>query len=137
MSSLVQTVMAAQEKAAHIRPKVGGYPYLAEVMRQAGVRRFFFNVPASCGHFVFDDGAVVQQGTPLTQGLNAVPTFDEEALIRALRRDQAGESTFPEFVEASWTAGVVSYLADFTARTVTYFGELGESYVEEIPAVEV
>jgi uncharacterized protein YbcV (DUF1398 family) len=129
MSSLVQTVMAAQEKAAHIRPKVGGYPYLAEVMRQAGVRRFFFNVPASCGHFVFDDGAVVQ--------LNAVPTFDEEALIRALRRDQAGESTFPEFVEASWTAGVVSYLADFTARTVTYFGELGESYVEEIPAVEV
>lgn len=49
---------------------------------------------------------MVKQGTPLISGTMDVPAFDGEALIRALRRDQAGESTFPEFLEASWRAGV-------------------------------
>jgi uncharacterized protein YbcV (DUF1398 family) len=49
-----------------------------------------------------------------------VPPFDREALIKALRTDQAGESTFPEFLEASWRSGVVSYDVDFASRTVAY-----------------
>jgi uncharacterized protein YbcV (DUF1398 family) len=66
-----------------------------------------------------------------------VPSFDREALISALRADQAGESTFPEFLAASWRAGVVRYDVDFTARTVAYYGCNGEEYVEAYPSVEV
>jgi uncharacterized protein YbcV (DUF1398 family) len=62
---------------------------------------------------------------------------DREALIAALRTDQAGNSNFPEFLEASWRAGVVRYDVDFAARTVAYYGCNGEEYVEEYPAVEV
>ena len=62
---------------------------------------------------------------------------DREALIKALRTDQAGESSFPEFLEATWRAGVVRYEVDFAARTVTYQGCNGEEYVEAYPAVEV
>jgi uncharacterized protein YbcV (DUF1398 family) len=51
-------------------------------------------------------------------------------LIVALRTDQAGNSSFPEFLEAAWQAGVVRYDVDFENRTVTYIGILGESYVE-------
>jgi hypothetical protein len=40
------------------------------------------------------------QGAPLASGTVDVPTFNREALIAALRIDQAGESTFPEFLEA-------------------------------------
>jgi len=66
-----------------------------------------------------------------------VPPFIREALISALRTDQAGERTFPEFLAASWRAGVVRYDVDFTARTVAYHGCNGEEYVEAYRRVEV
>jgi uncharacterized protein YbcV (DUF1398 family) len=66
-----------------------------------------------------------------------VPRFDREALIRAIRTDQAGESSFPEFLEATWLAGVVGYDVDFAARTVRYYGCEGDEYVEAYPAVEI
>ncbi len=77
------------------------------------------------------------QGQPLISGMADVPAFNEEALIRALRTDQNGESTFPEFLAATWRAGVVRYDVDFDARTVTYYGCNGEEYVEAYPAVNV
>jgi len=66
-----------------------------------------------------------------------VPAFDQDALIAALRIDQAGEITFPEFLEESWRAGVIRYDVDFGARTVAYFGCNGEAYIEAYPAVEI
>jgi uncharacterized protein YbcV (DUF1398 family) len=77
------------------------------------------------------------QGAPLVNGAVDVPAFDQAALIKALRLDQAGESTFPEFLDASWRAGVVRYDVDFEARTVTYQGCDGEEYKEDYPAVTV
>ena len=65
-----------------------------------------------------------------------VPGFDREALIRALRVDQAGESTFAEFLEA-WRAGIVRYEVDFLRREVAYYGCNGEQYIESYPAVEI
>ena len=44
------------------------------------------------------------QGAPLVNGAVDVPRFDEGALIKALRVDQAAESTFPEFLNAAWLA---------------------------------
>ena len=52
-----------------------------------------------------------------------------------LRTDQAGQSTFPEFLKASWDAGCIRYVVDFTTRTVSYCGSNAESYVDEYPAV--
>jgi uncharacterized protein YbcV (DUF1398 family) len=77
------------------------------------------------------------QGAPLVTGTVDVPTFDQEVLIKALRIDQAGESTFPEFLAASWRAGVVRYDVDFAARMVAYLGCNGEEYIEAYPAVEI
>jgi uncharacterized protein YbcV (DUF1398 family) len=120
-----------------IRPKVGGFPYLAETLRRAGVTRNFWFLPACQSLFLTDDGPVVVQGKPLATGMVDVPPFNRHALISALRTDQAGESSFPEFLEASWRAGVVRYDVDFTARTVAYYGCNGEEYVEAYPAVEI
>jgi uncharacterized protein YbcV (DUF1398 family) len=66
-----------------------------------------------------------------------VPRFDRESLIAALRIDQAGQSTFPEFLDASWRAGVVRYDVDFAARTVAYYGCNGEEYIEAYPAADL
>jgi uncharacterized protein YbcV (DUF1398 family) len=87
--------------------------------------------------YVLEDGAVVTQGTPLVSGTVDVPAFDQDALIAALRTDQAGKSTFPGFLAASWRAGVVRYDVDFTQRVVTYYGATGDAYAEHYPAVEV
>jgi uncharacterized protein YbcV (DUF1398 family) len=136
MSGAIDNLEAALKHGAAIRPKIGGFPYLAETLRLAGVKRNVWSLPACQSIFLTDKGPVVMQGTPLVSGAADIPSFDREALIRALRIDQAGESTFPEFLAASWLAGVVRYDVDFAARTVSYCGCNGEEYVEAYPAVE-
>lgn len=137
MSKAIENLQAAQKQAEAIRPKVGGFPYLAETLRRAGVTRNIWSLPACQGIFLTKDGPVVMQGQPLASGMADIPAFDRERLIRALRIDQAGESTFPEFLAASWEAGVVRYDVDFEARRVIYYGCNNEEYLEGYAAVDV
>ena len=65
------------------------------------------------------------------------PKHNRQHVSRALRIDQEGKSTFPEFLQSTWNAGVVKYDVDLEKRTCTYFGANGENYVEEYLAVEV
>lgn len=135
MSLTIETLVNAQKSAMATRPKVGGFPLFAESLRQSGVLRNVWSLPSCQSLYVTKLGPVVQQGTPLVTGVHEVAKFDREALIVALRTDQAGQGTFPEFLQRAWAAGVVGYEVDFEARKVTYFGALGDSYVEDYPAV--
>lgn len=137
MSKAIDLLMAAQSKAMANRPAVGGFPYLAETLRQAGVTRNRWALPSCQSLFFTTEGAVVMLGTPLVTGVADVPAFDVQALVTALRTDQAGKSTFPEFLQATWNAGVVGYDVDFAARTCTYFGASSESYVEAYPQAAI
>lgn len=137
MSKATENLMEALERAEKIRPRVGGFPYLAEVMRLAGVTRNVWSLPGCQSVFLTQNGPVVMQGKPLVEGVADVPAFDEGALIQALRIDQAGESSFPEFLDASWRAGVVRYDVDLEARTVAYQGCNGEEYIEAYPVVSI
>ncbi len=137
MSQASKNLEDALQTAISNRPKLGGFPYFAEILRLAGVTRNIWTLPSCQSLYLTKHGPVVMQGDPLIKGKADVPKFDREALVRALRIDQAGESTFPEFLNASWAAGVVSYNVDFQTRKVTYLGALGESYLEDYPAVEV
>ncbi len=137
MGKAIDNLQAAQKRAMAVRPKVGGFPYLAEVFRQAGVTKNLWFLPSCQSLYLTSEGPVVIPGTPLVSGATDVPAFDREALIRALRTDQAGESTFPEFLAATWRAGVIRYDVDFVARSVAYYGCDGEAYIETYPAVEI
>lgn len=134
-SDAISHLQAAMERGAAARPKVGGFPYLAESLRQAGVTHCRMAVPANAFLYVTSRGNVVVQGEPLVSGFAATPRFDEAMLVAALRTDQAGESTFPEFVRGCWSAGIVWYDVDTAARTCTYYGAEGESYTEDYPSV--
>ena len=49
-------------------------------------------------------------------------------LTNAMKRpDQAGKSTFSEFLDASWRAGVTRYDVDLEARTVSAKGCKGSA----------
>jgi uncharacterized protein YbcV (DUF1398 family) len=137
MSKAVENLKNAMARAAAIRPKAGGFPFLAESLRRAGAISNIWSLPACQSLFLTEAGPVVMQCAPLVSGAVDVPPFDRDALVAALRIDQAGESTFPQFLEASWRAGVIRYDVDFAARTVAYFGCRGEEYIESYPAVEI
>lgn len=137
MSKAVENLVEAQKYAMSIRPKVGGFPILAEALRLSGVTRNVWSLPSCQSIYFTKFGAVVQQGEPLVTQTSEVPKFNQEALIRALRTDQAGETTFPQFLKSSWEAGVTGYDIDFEKRTCTYFGAMGESYIESYSAAEL
>ena len=137
MSKAVENLQKALQFAMSIRPKVGGFPYLAEALRRAGVNQNIWNLPSCQSTYFTEFGSVVSLGTPLVNATVDIPPFDREALIKALRIDQAGQSSFPEFLKASWEAGVVSYVVDFEKRVVIYYGDEGDSYSESYPAVEI
>lgn len=137
MSKNIDKLIAAQQHANSIRPKVGGFPVLAEVLRQAGITRNRWLLPACQAIYFTEAGAIVQQGTPMMEGTYEVPKFDQEALVQAIRSDQAGTISFPEFLRFAWEAGVIAFQVDFIAREVTYYGQNEESYVEAYPAVQL
>ena len=60
MSKAIDNLQAAQQRAIAIRPKVGGFPYLAEVLRQAGVTRNLWYLPSCQSVYLTDLGPVVQ-----------------------------------------------------------------------------
>ena len=136
-SRSIDTLQEAQRRAMAGRPKVGGFPFFAETLRRAGIMRNIWTLPACQSLYLTEEGPVVVTGEPLIAEMADVPPFDREALVRAIRTDQAGECTFPEFLAESWRAGVVRYDVDFRARVVTYHGCLGEEYREEYPAVTI
>jgi uncharacterized protein YbcV (DUF1398 family) len=137
VSKAIENLQAAQQRAVARRPKVGGFPYLAETLRRAGVTRNLWYLPACQSLYLTEHGPVVTLGAPLSSGTVDVPPFNREALISALRTDQAGKSTFPQFLAASWRAGVVRYDVDLVARRVAYYGCNSEEYIEDYPMVEV
>lgn len=137
MSTITERLTEAQKYAMSVRPKAGGFPVLAEILRQSGVQMNRWSLPSCQSVYLMKEGSVVQQGTPLVNGTYEVPAFNREDLITALRTDQEGRSTFPEFLQSAWRAGVIGYDVDFIERKVTYYGVNGESYLEEYPAVEI
>ena len=137
MSKAIENLLKAQQLAFSTKPKVGGFPYLAEVLRRSGVSQNIWHLPSCQSIYITQYGPVVSQAAPLVAATVDIPPVDQNALIKALRIDQAGQSSFPEFLKAAWDAGVVSYVVDFGKRIVTYHGILGESYTEKYPAVEI
>jgi uncharacterized protein YbcV (DUF1398 family) len=114
-----QKLQSTMQYAMANKPQVGGFPFLAECLRMAGVVKNVWELPAAQSVYVMKEGVVVSQGTPLVTGMHDVPAFDEAALVAALRTDQEGKSTFSEFLTATWNAGVVTYEVAFEARTVS------------------
>jgi uncharacterized protein YbcV (DUF1398 family) len=136
MSEAVQNLRDAQARALAVRLTVGGFPYLAETLRQAGVGYNRFTVAAGTSLFRTGHGDVIQQSVPLVEGTVPVPAWRPPAVVAAIGADQAGQTRFEEFLRACWVAGVVHYEVDSTARTCTYHGARPDQhYIEHYPQV--
>lgn len=137
MSKAIENLIKAQQFAISVRPKIGGFPYLAEALKQEGVIKNIWNLPSCQSIYLTKYGSVITPGMRLVNTTADIAIFDRDALIKAIKVDQAGESSFPEFLKSAWEAGVISYVVDFEQRIVTYYGVCNESYSENYPAVEL
>ena len=137
MKDPISNLLESMQEALATRPKVGGFPHLAEKLRAAGVVRNLWTLPSCQSIYITTRGNVVMTGPTLISGATNIPPFDQARLIKSLRADQAGETTFEEFLAGAWESGCVSYEVDFNARTVAYHGVAGEVYLEEYPAVSL
>ena len=137
MNTGVENLAAAKAAAQRIRPKAGGFPYLAEALRQAGVSRYECHLPSMRNMYLTAHGPVLDQGAPLVQGMHEVPAFDRDTFVAALRREQAGEMSYLEFAAIAWSAGVVRYVVDLDQRTCRYYGLQDESFEEIYPGVSL
>lgn len=136
MNTPQEKLQKAFAYAIENRPAVGGFPFLAECLKQAGVINNTWTLPSCESIYVFEEGAVVNVGTPLISGMADVPVFNQEKLIEVLRADQEGKTTFEEFLMGAWNAGVTHYNVDFINRKVVYIGAKGEVYSENYPEVK-
>jgi uncharacterized protein YbcV (DUF1398 family) len=73
VSKAIDNLEAAQQRAMAGRPKVGGFPYLAETLRRAGVQYHHWFLPACQSLYLTQQGPVVSQGAPLFAGMSDVP----------------------------------------------------------------
>lgn len=135
--SLIEAIANAQVRGAEIRPKAGGFAYLAESLRRAGVNRIEVTVPSWTTVLTTAVGSVIQQGLPIVDGAIEVPPFDRDAFLTALRNEQAGEITYPTWMKATWEAGVAWYVVDLEAHTCTYRSPAGDTYVEDYPCIDI
>ncbi len=84
MNKASDNLHAALQRAIAGRPKAGGFPYLAETLRQAGVTHNFWYLPSCQSLYLTEDGPVMTVGAPLVDGMVDVPPFDQDTLITAL-----------------------------------------------------
>jgi uncharacterized protein YbcV (DUF1398 family) len=131
----IEIVQQARRRGTAARPRINGFPYFAEALRAAGINAVETSIATGGSVYYLADGAVSETFDPIVAPVSVVPEWDERALITAIRADQAGESTFPEFLGASWEAGVIQFRVDLANRRCTYFGATGNHYVETYEAV--
>ena len=148
-SPVCKRLQTAMQQAAAKRPAVNGFPYFAEGLRQhAGMTKNIWYLP-SCQsvHYIkrelsdSDDTddllVVVMQNKPLITGMMEVPPMRRGLLVEAIDKDKAGGS-FPDFLKATWEAGIIRYEVDFVARTVKYYGSHpSDVYEETYPHVKL
>jgi uncharacterized protein YbcV (DUF1398 family) len=94
VSQTIENLKEAQKRAMAIRPKVGGFPYLAETLRRAGVTRNFWQLPACQSLYLTKFGPVVELGTPLVSAPAEVPPFNQETLIRRCEPTRQARARF-------------------------------------------
>jgi uncharacterized protein YbcV (DUF1398 family) len=85
MSKAVKNLQAVQKRAMAGRPKVGGFPYLAETLRRAGVIRDVWSLPF-VPEFVRDLGRPSKQSLNLRSNFRMEPTRNPKLLRTCIPR---------------------------------------------------
>jgi len=109
------------------------YPALAAALIEIGIESY--TVDVATGTMLYRMGFGNNLMHPSHDGVRAIAEhFDEAKVIRAIRDNQQGKTTYPQFMDGIAAAGVRFYEATLHGenKRVTYIGSVG-FYEESIP----
>lgn len=110
------------------------YPKVFDALKDIGVEHYETNV-------------ILQQVTYSGNGKNYLEKVSAEMITpsvdftvaeiqAAIRRTQAKQTNYVQFLQEIAQAGVWNYRVDIDERTVSYMGKNGEKYVENVPVLQ-
>lgn len=125
--------MTISEKIQSAYTSAKNYPDLAAGLLAAGVLSYTVDASSSLIIYRLDEGQI-HLGGHLNGPLAIAAKFNEQLTIKAIRDNQQGKSSYPQFMEDIANAGVRFYEATLQSNrpSVTYIG-IGGFYEEEIP----
>jgi uncharacterized protein YbcV (DUF1398 family) len=126
-----QMLSALIERA---RSETSSYPQYAAQLARDSIEGYHVDVAAHTIDWRAP-GVRFRELGPVVIAGGAPVAFAEAAVVRALRRNQQGQTDYPGFLREIWAAGVCAYDADLRGGCVVYRGASGEQYVEAIPPV--
>lgn len=123
------------EKQLQIKQAYNGiksYPELVKNLLSIGVLSYTVDTATGAILYRFFGGEIHLH--PGEAGRTINPKFSNEDTVKAIRKNQQGKSTYPEFMDDIASAGVRFYEATLEGnrKRVTYIGT-GGSYEELIP----
>ena len=124
--------MTESQKLQEAYAGAKNYPDLAARLINAGVLSYTVEVSSCIMLYRFANGVIhLSEKTDAPGAIEAA--FSEELTVKAIRDNQQGKTTFPQFMQGMAQAGVRFYEATLDANPrVTYIG-IGGYYTEIIP----
>lgn len=112
------------------------YPLFFNALRDIGVERYEVNVLT---HEILYVGGGSSLPAPVPAGSHTLELgkkFDADGVVRAIKRSQAGDITYPQFLAEIAAAGIPFYRVDMKPRVITYHGQdRRDKHVEKVPEV--
>jgi len=111
------------------------YPELAKIYHEIGIESYTVDTATDIICYRMANGHIVLNH-PKHEPRIVATAFSKEAVIKAIEANIAGQTTYPEFMQAIAKAGVRLYEATLIGnnKRVTYIGITG-SHEEKIPSV--
>jgi len=125
--------MTIPEKLQDAFASAQNYPDLAARLAAAGVLSYTVDVASKITLYRFENGVIhLSEKTDAPVAIS--PQFDKGAVVKAIRDNQEGRTTYPEFMQGMANSGVIFYEATLNGENprVTYIG-IGGFYEEVIP----
>lgn len=115
------TTLSDQEKIT--------FPEVVRRLMDAGIELYYADLLH--GSKTYYAGNRAHQIDCLKKYEKAADSFNQLALIRAIKQIQSGEIKYQEFIRKIMDAGVICYLVFVKGRKAIYFGRNGEQHIEE------
>ncbi|RYU88000.1 DUF1398 domain-containing protein [Mucilaginibacter terrigena] len=125
--------MTNEEKLQEAYATAKNYPDLAAKLAAAGIQSYVVDVATKAILYRLNDGVTILHNNG-TDAVAIARDFNRELVIKAIRDNQQGKTTYPHFMQGIADAGVRIYEATLTGsnKRVNYIG-LGGFYEEQIP----
>jgi len=108
------------------------FPEVVRTLIQANCEGYLKDLAAHTVTFYMPDGTTHTE--PLTLPIPSISdTFDEAALIQAIRAAQRDEIRYPEFITRAVRAGTATYRVCISGERAVYLGRKGDVHIEHFP----